>query len=562
MRSSCTSCPSFAALPRPRPEVSRSLPSRYRRRRCPPTRPARSPPRRSGRGRGKRVARQPMAKVLVVENAAPLRQFLRLHLETAGHQVQIAEDVGSAERMAAVQRPDLILAGSGKAGAEGCAAAGTVAANAVDRSPDCDLRCARMPKPCARRDRPGPRSSCCCQSRARRCCCRSRLTRSAEAGSLLAVRAGWPHGDGPARAYATASPTTVRCSAHSLDGRRGERVAGWTRLPPLDPSLTAITGLTSAPGVQPPRPASPETRIGTVLFADIRNFSALAETLTTQEVADLLNSYFVRACEPILQQGGWIVKLLGDGVLAMFEPRPARTEPRRARAEGGAVHLHRGAALRRMARPALPRQGAARLRRRRRRAHRRRDGLPHQHRRRCGHHHHRRHRERRLAARGADQEARRERGDDAGHAGAGRSALHPRQARLAAGARARLAGGDHRDHRAAAAPQRGRAGACRPTASSTRRWRTTPPIILRDRDRVLAEPHRIRQTGQFSPLRPADVADQDSRVPAAAAARAGRHVARVPGRVRDDRVACACSRCSTSPTAASTCCGASCRSTS
>ena len=58
-----------------------------------------------------------------------------------------------------------------------------------------------------------------------------------------------------------------------------------------------------------------------MLFADIRNFSALAEMLSTEELADLLNSYFVRACEPILQQGGWIVKLLGDGVLAMFEAR-------------------------------------------------------------------------------------------------------------------------------------------------------------------------------------------------------------------------------------------------
>jgi class 3 adenylate cyclase len=44
--------------------------------------------------------------------------------------------------------------------------------------------------------------------------------------------------------------------------------------------------------------------------------------LTTLEAAELLNSYFVRACEPILQQGGWIVKLLGDGILAMFEPTP------------------------------------------------------------------------------------------------------------------------------------------------------------------------------------------------------------------------------------------------
>ena len=30
-------------------------------------------------------------------------------------------------------------------------------------------------------------------------------------------------------------------------------------------------------------------------------------------------------------------------------------------------------------------------------------------------------------------------------------------------------------------------------------------IILRDRDRVLSEPHRIRQSGEFSPLRPVDV---------------------------------------------------------
>src|SRR5574341_491183 len=59
-----------------------------------------------------------MARVLVVENAAPLRQFLRLHLETAGHQVQIAEDVGAAERAAALQPPELILAGSGKAGSD------------------------------------------------------------------------------------------------------------------------------------------------------------------------------------------------------------------------------------------------------------------------------------------------------------------------------------------------------------------------------------------------------------------------------------------------------------
>ena len=100
----------------------------------------------------------------------------------------------------------------------------------------------------------------------------------------------------------------------------GERVR-------LMDTLLPPTGAPAGPstdhgaGRAPTSLASQEARSGTVLFADIRNFSALAEMLRTEELADLLNSYFVRACEPILQQGGWIVKLLGDGVLAMFEPR-------------------------------------------------------------------------------------------------------------------------------------------------------------------------------------------------------------------------------------------------
>jgi class 3 adenylate cyclase len=49
-------------------------------------------------------------------------------------------------------------------------------------------------------------------------------------------------------------------------------------------------------------------------------------------VAEVLNAYFVRACEPILQQGGWIVKLLGDGVLAMFEPTVRNPEDHAERA--------------------------------------------------------------------------------------------------------------------------------------------------------------------------------------------------------------------------------------
>lgn len=58
---------------------------------------------------------------------------------------------------------------------------------------------------------------------------------------------------------------------------------------------------------------------GTVLFSDIRRFSTIAEQLTANEVAELLNAFFAVACEPILAQRGWIVKFVGDGVIAMFD---------------------------------------------------------------------------------------------------------------------------------------------------------------------------------------------------------------------------------------------------
>jgi serine/threonine-protein kinase PpkA len=58
---------------------------------------------------------------------------------------------------------------------------------------------------------------------------------------------------------------------------------------------------------------------GTILFSDIRSFSSIAEKLNANEVAELLNAYFGMACEPILTQRGWVVKFIGDGIVAMFD---------------------------------------------------------------------------------------------------------------------------------------------------------------------------------------------------------------------------------------------------
>jgi serine/threonine-protein kinase PpkA len=56
----------------------------------------------------------------------------------------------------------------------------------------------------------------------------------------------------------------------------------------------------------------------TVLFSDIRNFTALAEKLSSTEVAELLTRYFERTCEPVLENGGGHLKFTGDGLMSVF----------------------------------------------------------------------------------------------------------------------------------------------------------------------------------------------------------------------------------------------------
>jgi class 3 adenylate cyclase/CheY-like chemotaxis protein len=62
-----------------------------------------------------------------------------------------------------------------------------------------------------------------------------------------------------------------------------------------------------------------ETRHGTVLFSDVRNYTTICERLSPDEVGEMMNAFFSRACEPIMDQNGWVVKFLGDGIVAMFD---------------------------------------------------------------------------------------------------------------------------------------------------------------------------------------------------------------------------------------------------
>jgi serine/threonine-protein kinase PpkA len=56
----------------------------------------------------------------------------------------------------------------------------------------------------------------------------------------------------------------------------------------------------------------------TVLFSDIRNFTSIAEKLSSAEVAELLTAYFERTCESVLKSGGRHLKFIGDGLMAVF----------------------------------------------------------------------------------------------------------------------------------------------------------------------------------------------------------------------------------------------------
>ena len=61
-----------------------------------------------------------------------------------------------------------------------------------------------------------------------------------------------------------------------------------------------------------------ERRVLTVLFSDIQNSTAIAESMDSTKLVELLNEYLTAMTDIILQYGGTLDKYIGDGIMAFY----------------------------------------------------------------------------------------------------------------------------------------------------------------------------------------------------------------------------------------------------
>jgi adenylate cyclase len=83
------------------------------------------------------------------------------------------------------------------------------------------------------------------------------------------------------------------------------------RFMPAEASSVALSGMA--------RTGFVDRRRVTVLFCDLRDFTGLCEREQPDDVIELLNEFYARACAAVKAAGGQVNKFLGDGLLALFD---------------------------------------------------------------------------------------------------------------------------------------------------------------------------------------------------------------------------------------------------
>jgi class 3 adenylate cyclase len=77
--------------------------------------------------------------------------------------------------------------------------------------------------------------------------------------------------------------------------------------------------------------APSERRLVTVLFADVKGSTAMAETLDPEDVMEIMSGALELLVEPVIRHEGTVARLMGDGLLAFFgAPLSHEDDPERA----------------------------------------------------------------------------------------------------------------------------------------------------------------------------------------------------------------------------------------
>ncbi len=248
------------------------------------------------------------ANILVVDDDPTIREYVRLHLASANFEVQVADDGATAYEMALLNPPDLILSDISMPNMDGFQFLEKIRANPkladipiillTQHSDSSVFRRGMdlgaddfLAKPVRRNDLLTSISS--------------RLKRLE--GMRRSVENNLPS---PTQSISV-SPLPALLATHP-----GETTGPTLRaLNPLELSSHA----SSSHEDSEPAAIADENILGSVLVSGIRNFSAFTARLQPAEIVELLNAYFVKACEPLLEQNGWVVKFAGDTVVAMFD---------------------------------------------------------------------------------------------------------------------------------------------------------------------------------------------------------------------------------------------------